>query len=186
MRWHANRHICTHTTQHAPGRSEMNPGQEMRPAAVCNYLAFHRPRPPPPPTNRSLSTSLSSLHRLRPSTPPPVCIRTRPAPNFTLSIFSFFFFFCCCEVLTSNRAGHYPGAEGDYWCLATSEETVMETKTGSEGRAWQERRAACMCVFSPPFSSSRVKVLISVAGTVPASPICHAALSARQNERKER
>ena len=100
--------------------------------------------------------------------------------------FLFFFFFCCCEVLTSNRAGHYPGAEGDYWCLATSEETVMETKTGSEGRAWQERRAACMCVFSPPFSSSRVKVLISVAGTVPASPICHAALSARQNERKER
>lgn len=40
--------------------------------------------------------------------------------------------------------------------------------------------------FLSVFLSFRVKLLISVAGTVPASPICHAALSPRQRKRKER
>lgn len=171
-------HIFVHT-QHAPGINEMNIGQKTRLVAVCNYLAFHFPLPPPPPP----LTAYYQRASLPPS--PPISSLSVSEQEHRLILHSHFIFFF---VVKCWRATRRPLSRrgGDYWCLATSEEMVKETKQ-TEGRAWQEHWAACMWVFFlSVFLFSCVKVLISVAGTVPACLICHAALSPRQNERKER
>ncbi len=63
---------------------------------------------------------------------------------------------------------------------------MKETKQAERAERDKSTELLVCVFFLSVFLSSRVKVLISVAGTVPACPICHAALSPRQNERKER
>lgn len=172
MLWRAN-------TQHTPGRNEINPGQETRPVAVCNYLAFHRLPPPliahyqPPhihPTPPPLKTTQPSLTPL----------------NFTLIFFIFFIFLL--SNVDEQPGGHYPGADRitGVWLQVKKQWRRQNKQRGQS----VTRALSCLYVFFffflSVFLSSRVKLLISVAGTVPTSLICQAALSPRRNKRKER
>lgn len=138
MLWRAN-------TQHTPGRNEINPGQETRPVAVCNYLAFHRLPPPliahyqPPPT----------------STPPHPLLKppNRPWHRLILHSFFLFFLFFCCQMLTSNQAVIIPAQIG-LLVFGYKWRNSEGDKTSREGRAWQERWAACMCFFFLSFCLS--------------------------------
>lgn len=77
-------HISTQT-QRAPGRNEINPGQETRPAVVCNYLAFH-----PLASIFYPSLSVSKLE----------CLSILHSQFFLLSN------------VDEQPGGHYPGAVG--------------------------------------------------------------------------